>query len=32
MEVHWRSKPIGNVAENLPFLRRLAEMNFTQNN
>lgn len=25
MEVHWRSKPIGNVAENLPFFKRLAE-------
>ena len=32
MEVHWRSKPIGNVAENLPFFKRLAENNFTQNN
>ena len=32
MEVHWRSKPIGKVAENLPFFRRLAENNFTQNN
>jgi putative transposase len=31
MEVHWRSKPIGNVAENLPFFTRLAETNFTQN-
>jgi len=31
MEVHWRSKPIGNVAENLPFFKRLAESNFTQN-
>ena len=30
MEVHWRSKPIGNVAENLPFFKRLAENNFTQ--
>lgn len=32
MEVHWRSKPIGNVAENLPFFKRLAENNFTQKN
>jgi len=32
MEVHWRSKPIGNVAENLPFFKRLAENNFTQDN
>ena len=30
MEVHWRSRPIGNVAENLPFFKRLAENNFTQ--
>ncbi len=32
MEVHWRSKPIGNVADNLPFFKKLAERNFTQNN
>ena len=32
MELRWRSKPIGNVAENLPFIKRLAENNFTQNN
>jgi putative transposase len=32
MEVHWRSKPIGKVAENLPFFQRLAEGNLTQNN
>jgi putative transposase len=32
MEVHWRSKPIGKVAENLPFFKRLAESNFTQLN
>ena len=31
MEVHWRSKPIGNIADNLPFLKKLAESNFTQN-
>jgi putative transposase len=31
MELRWRSKPIGNVAKNLPFFRELAEMNFTQN-
>jgi len=32
MEAHWRSKPIGKVAENLPFFGRLAENNFTQDN
>ena len=32
MEVHWRSKPIGKVAENLPFFSRLAETNFTHKN
>jgi len=32
MELRWRSKPIGNVAENLPFFKRLADNNFTQNN
>jgi len=32
MELNWRSKPIGKVAKNLPFLRQLAEENFTQNN
>ena len=31
MEVHWRSKPIGKVPENLPSLKKLAENNFTQN-
>jgi putative transposase len=31
MEVHWRSKPIGKVAKNLPFFKELAETNFTQN-
>ena len=31
MELRWRSKPIRKVAENLPFLKRLAESNFTQN-
>jgi putative transposase len=31
MELRWRSKPIGKVAENLPFLKKLAETNFTQN-
>lgn len=30
MELRWRSKPIGKVAENLPFFKRLAENNFTQ--
>lgn len=32
MEVHWRSKPIGKVPKNLPFLKKLAEKNFTQKN
>ena len=32
MELSWRSKPIGKVANNLPFLQRLAEINFTQKN
>ena len=32
MELHWRSKPIGKVPINLPFLRKLTENNFTQNN
>jgi putative transposase len=31
MELTWRTKPIGKVPNNLPSLRRLAEMNFTQN-
>jgi putative transposase len=31
MELHWRSKPIGKVAQNLPFFKKLAESNFTQN-
>jgi putative transposase len=31
MELHWRSKPIGKVAGSLPFLRKMAENNFTQN-
>lgn len=31
MELSWRSKPIGKVPNNLPFLQRLAEDNFTQN-
>ena len=31
MELTWRSKPIGKVPTNLPFLKRLAENNFTQN-
>ena len=31
MELRWRSKPIGNVAANLPFFKRLAENTFTQN-
>lgn len=32
MEVHWRSKPIGKVPENLPSLKKLAENKFTQKN
>lgn len=32
MEIHWRKKPIGKVPENLPFLKKLAENNFTQSN
>jgi len=32
MEVHWRSKPIGKVPKNLPFLKKMAENNFTQLN
>lgn len=31
MEIHWRSKPIGNVAANLPFMKNMAHNNFTQN-
>jgi putative transposase len=31
MELNWRSKPIGNVAGNLPFIKEMAENNFTQN-
>ena len=31
MELRWRSKPIGKVPTNLPFLNKLAENNFTQN-
>jgi putative transposase len=30
MVMNWRSKPIGKVPQNLPFLRRLAENTFTQ--
>ncbi len=32
MELRWRSKPIGKVAKNLPFFKKLADNNFTQNN
>ena len=32
MEVNWRSRPIGNVAKNLPFFKELAKLNFTQEN
>jgi len=31
MEIHWRSNPMGKVRYNLPFLRKLATSNFTQN-
>ena len=31
MELRWRSKPIGKVPVNLPFLQRLEENYFTQN-
>jgi len=31
MELNWRSKPIGKVAGNLPFIKEMAENNFTQN-
>jgi putative transposase len=31
MELRWRSKRIGKVANNLPFIQKLAENNFTQN-
>jgi putative transposase len=31
MEIHWRSKPIGKVAVNLPFMRKMTENNFTHN-
>lgn len=32
MEVNWRKRPIGEVPKNLPFLKKLAENNFTQSN
>jgi putative transposase len=31
MELKWRSKPIGKVPKNLPFFKKLADNNFTQN-
>ena len=31
MELRWRSKPIGKVAANLPFIQKMADVNFTQN-
>ena len=31
MELNWRSKPIGKVAGNLPFIQKMADINFTQN-
>jgi putative transposase len=30
MEINWRKRPIGDVPKNLPFLKKLAEKNFTQ--
>ena len=30
MEMHWRSNPIGKVADNLPFFKMLIEKTFTQ--
>ncbi|MDY7038221.1 MAG: transposase, partial [Thermodesulfobacteriota bacterium] len=30
MEAHWRANPIGKVRNNLPFLKKMAEKNFTQ--
>jgi putative transposase len=30
MELRWKSKPIGKVPGNLPFIKKLAEKNFTQ--
>jgi putative transposase len=30
MEMHWRSNPIGKVADNLPFFKKLVEKTFTQ--
>lgn len=31
MELRWRSKPIGKVAGNLPFIKNMSEKNFTHN-
>jgi len=31
MELNWRSKPIGKVTGNLPFIKDMAENNFTHN-
>ena len=31
MELNWRSKPIGKVAANLPFIKEMTDNNFTQN-
>ncbi len=31
MELNWRSKPIGKVAGNLPFITEMTKSNFTQN-
>ena len=30
MELHWRSNPIGRVRGSLPFLKKMAEKEFTQ--
>lgn len=32
MEMHWRSNPIGKVADNLPFFKMLVEKTFTKKN
>ncbi len=32
MELHWRSNPVEKVRKNLPFLKKMAWENFTQNN
>jgi len=32
MELHWKSNPIGKVRGTLPFLRKMGDKKFTQNN